>query len=377
MIREVVLFSPGDSRLLSTWSNVPFFLAKTLEERGIVVNRIDISINRKYEKIYNKTVLYVLSYFFRNHYFSFERSIINTFLTNRVIKQATREFPNSDAYIFMSMSFRNKYSKKPSILIGDWTYEYIIRERQHRNPYFFENRYIRFQSSNIRNADFVISLFPKCRDYIAISTGATQIFHLGTNVVNNCNERTVNNHVIQVKRKSRSVLFIGGYRYLPCVKELIQAYRYLQNIGFIINLNIIGFTRSQIGIEDNDLLDVSFHGYLNKSIDTQRDLYYSLLESASVVINTTENWSGYSSLIEALYYYTPLICSPFEDFVEEFGSSPKFCYFCDNEAIKIALAIKNIIESPYYLDYCTSAHEAVRDHTWSNFVNRLLLLIES
>ena len=37
---------------------------------------------------------------------------------------------------FMSLSFYNKWNKlQPSILLGDWTYEFIIKERLKRKPY--------------------------------------------------------------------------------------------------------------------------------------------------------------------------------------------------------------------------------------------------
>lgn len=42
MIREVTVFSPGDSRSLTCWSNVPCLFTKSLESKGIKVNRVNI-----------------------------------------------------------------------------------------------------------------------------------------------------------------------------------------------------------------------------------------------------------------------------------------------------------------------------------------------
>ena len=42
MIKEIIFFSMGDSNKISTWSNVPFLFCKELEQKGILVRRIDI-----------------------------------------------------------------------------------------------------------------------------------------------------------------------------------------------------------------------------------------------------------------------------------------------------------------------------------------------
>jgi hypothetical protein len=45
-MKEIILFTSGDSTNASTWSNVPYLMAKHFELNNIVVNRVDISSNR-------------------------------------------------------------------------------------------------------------------------------------------------------------------------------------------------------------------------------------------------------------------------------------------------------------------------------------------
>ncbi|GBU07133.1 hypothetical protein AwDysgo_04640 [Bacteroidales bacterium] len=48
-IKEITLFTNGDSNDLSVFSNVPYFFAQTLISKGIKVNRVDIGISKKME----------------------------------------------------------------------------------------------------------------------------------------------------------------------------------------------------------------------------------------------------------------------------------------------------------------------------------------
>jgi hypothetical protein len=41
-IKEITVFTIGDSKKMSTWSNVPFFFTETLISKGVKVNRVDI-----------------------------------------------------------------------------------------------------------------------------------------------------------------------------------------------------------------------------------------------------------------------------------------------------------------------------------------------
>ena len=50
-VKEVIFFTYGDSSKASTWSNVPFLFTKTLEGKGIKVDRIDLTQTPMYQRL--------------------------------------------------------------------------------------------------------------------------------------------------------------------------------------------------------------------------------------------------------------------------------------------------------------------------------------
>ena len=59
---ELIAFANGDSTRPATWSGVPYFLLSALEEKGVVVHRVNIRLEDKSVivrflcKVYNKVV---------------------------------------------------------------------------------------------------------------------------------------------------------------------------------------------------------------------------------------------------------------------------------------------------------------------------------
>lgn len=51
--RQFIVFSIGDSRRPSTWSNVPYFFTRELEHQGCQVARIDIGPPRSVQLLFD------------------------------------------------------------------------------------------------------------------------------------------------------------------------------------------------------------------------------------------------------------------------------------------------------------------------------------
>ena len=116
--------------------------------------------------------------------------------------------------------------------------------------------------------------------------------------------------------------------------------------------------------------------FLNKSEERDRKIYYDLLLGAKVLVNANPKWGAFSSTVEAMYYYTPVIVSPYQDFVKNFGEKIDFgVYNQDFTAISLANDIKSILISNKYKDLCNIAHEKVKTYTWDNYTDKLLNLI--
>lgn len=377
MIKEIIFFCYGDSEKASTWSNVPYLFTKTLEKKGITIRRIDISPNELLAKIWNVLIVCLISILYPKHIYTFDRTNFFIYLTNKKIKKSVMKYSHADYCIFTCFDFYNKYNDIPTLLFCDWTYKILIIDRLKRKPYPFELRYSHQQEQAIDSANHVVSLFPVCAKIMKEQYPSAHISYLEKNVINSFYSKRLDEEcIIENKVISHSLLFIGGKKYLEGAQKLIDAL----NCPILrkypkLELNIIGLKKEWLtNCPDN----VHCYGYLKKDIEDQRKLYYDLLLSSKVMVNPTPLWAGYSSTIEAMFFYTPVIISPYKDFVNEFGEKIDFGVY-NEEFTKecIAQNICSVIENPQYSQMCQRAHEKVKDYTWECYVDKLLSLINN
>lgn len=137
-----------------------------------------------------------------------------------------------------------------------------------------------------------------------------------------------------------------------------------------LSLDIIGMSNDDFG----HLPDfVHCHGYLHKDIEEENILYYRLMSDAKVLVNPTPVWAGFSSMIEAMYFATPIIVSPYEDFVAIFGHNISFgCYNREFEVSSLMNNLESVINNPSYEFMCQEAHRVTKGFTWKAYVDRLL-----
>ena len=222
------------------------------------------------------------------------------------------------------------------------------------------------------------------------------IHFLGGNVINDLlnksfvsrsklqvsNEKTDNTIIVEdlvkTKSKSKRLLFIGRKTtYLGAAKKLIEAYKLLKGEEAYMDysLDIVGCAASDF---DSLPHGVTCYGFLNKSEERDRKTYYDLLLGAKVLVNANPKWGAFSSTVEAMYYYTPVIVSPCQDFVKNFGEKIDFgVYNQEFTAESIANDIKTIINSDNYTEMCNFAHENVKTYTWENYVKLLCCWVNS
>ena len=197
--------------------------------------------------------------------------------------------------------------------------------------------------------------------------------YLGRNVINNAAHFTISERsILEKKSQSTIILFIGREKYLEGARLLIDAFqKFNSSANHRYSLHIIGLQKESV--EETRLDNVFFYGYLDKADENDNSIYYTLLSEARLVINPTPGWAGYSSIIEALYYYTPIIISPFLAFKDEFGDSLPFGqFFHGNDSESLAKCIQESINPPHFREMCLAAHFAVKDYTWDAYVDDLL-----
>ncbi len=373
-IKEVTVFSDGDASLLSTWSNVPYFFTQTLIDKGIKVNRIDISSSSKYLKsFFNRFIFPIIFRINRDTNYNYFRSLIHFLEVKWKIYKAIKKYKDSDLFISLTFSFSAVgLTNKPVVLFGDWTYEHFFEYFRNREPDRFERTSIGRENKQINRASFALPLFPKIGDKMKFRYPQANIHYLG-NVINACIEPS--KEIIEKKVKSKCILFIGTLKYREGAKQLIEACNLLEK-GDDVEVHIIGMKESNFDVNLGD--NIKCYGYLNKSIPNEKEIYYELLGNAKLIVNTTPQWGAFSSMIEAMYFYTPVITTPYPEFVETFGENITFGYYFDNEPIDVlANSIEKIFDNSNYKELSSESHRVVKDFTWNNYIDKMLKVIDN
>ena len=397
-MKEILFLTNGDANNANVWSNVPYCFSHSLENKGIVVHRIDYSMNPTITKLYNLVLRRILDGItFRKLRFPYLRTTrLFKFFAERKIKKAIQQYPQANLCLFMGYGFYNKWNDVPSLLFSDWTTEMDIRKN--RKPNFLEKRIIQQEEEAINNAQYVISLFPICCEEMKKKYPKANIHFLGGNVINdlsglrlkrkdqwvmskderlkNSSNEIIVEDLIETKSNSKKLLFIGRKTtYLEAAKKLIEAYKLLkQEEGYKdLSLDIVGCAESDFSSLPEG---VTCYGFLNKSDELDRKIYYDLLLGAKVLVNANPKWGAFSSTVEAMYYFTPVIVSPYQDFVENFGEKIDFgVYNQDFTAESLSNDIKSVINSDNYAEMCNFAHESVKTYTWDNYTSKIIKLV--
>lgn len=375
MLSEICFFSVGDSKNVSTFSGIPFFFSRELENRGVVVNRVNIAPPVLLSRVFNALVKRVVHLFNPHSLYDFSRSWLYDVYVRRCIIKANKKYPNSELALFVTFCANNRTST-PNVLLGDWTFEYLKKVRSEHGTDLLENIYIRRENKYIEKADLVITLFPHCEIFLDSKFPNINVKYLGVNVVNNYNHNPIDEKQLICNKKLRKkILFIGRSYYQEGLNLLIDAFDVLRKRGLDLELHIVGFEKHELAPKIHDNMFV--YGYLRKDVDEERDMYYKLLSEASMCVNPTSKWAGYSSMIEAMYYYTPIITSPYNDFVKEFGEAIEFgCYY--DGTVNLASLMLEILNrsDEEYMKMCKIAHKMVATHTWGHYVDLFLAEIE-
>ena len=391
-MKEILFFTNGNANNANIWSNVPYCFSHAIENNGITVHQIDYSTNPTFVRFYDLVLRRVLDGItFRKIRFPYLRATrLFKLFAERKVKKAIQLYSQADLCLFMGYGFYNKWNNVPSLLFSDWTTEMDIQKK--REPNFLEKRIIRQEEEAINNAEYVVSLFPVCCEEMKKKYPKANIHFLGGNVINDLSglrlkrkdqcvhssNEIIVEELIETKAKSKKLLFIGRKTtYLEAAKKLIEAFKLLKREEDYkdYTLDIVGCAASDF---DSLPEGVTCYGFLNKSEERDRKTYYDLLLGAKVLVNANPKWGAFSSTVEAMYYYTPVIVSPYQDFAKNFGEKIDFgVYNQEFTAESIAKDIKFVINSDIYTEMCNFAHENVKSYTWENYVEKVAILLQN
>lgn len=371
MIKEITVFTNGESADISTWSNVPFFFTQTLIKKGIKVNRINIYPQTKFEIYFNRFIVKILNRLYKkNNTYNYFRSPFHFYKTRKKISQSIKKHSNSDAFLFFTFSFSAAgLTSKKIIQFGDWTYDYYFKYFIDRPPNPFEKASIKRENSQIEGSDLCLAFVSATAEYMN-NKYSTPVLYLG-NAINSIYTPD-KEEIMKVNEEFKNILFIGSMKYIQSARDLIEAFKIVKNTISNAKLHIVGLLTDDF----EDLPEGVFcHGYLDKAIKQEQDLYYELMKTAKVFVNSSPKWASFSSSLEAMYFYTPVLVPPYQGFLEIFGSDFKGGHFYD-ENFSFAEQIVNLIEDKNYTEMCEVAHQAVKKFTWDSYIDKVLSEIE-
>jgi glycosyltransferase involved in cell wall biosynthesis len=367
-LKEIIVFSEqGDPREVKTWSNVPFLLVKTFEDKGIIVHTVNLDIQDYVQKVIRKIWDFFFIKVIKTEFYDYSRSSLYYFIIKFKIKAAIKRYINADSFIFTTFSFSaSDISNKPNILFCDWTIEHHVKYYLNREPNFLEQLAINRQNAIIEKADAVFVLFPEIADTMKKRYSNQNIFYNG-NVINNLSVSDAES--IINKKNSKNLLFIGGPKYLNGALDLVKAYLILKETIPELKLNLVGIDQSDIDVFEEG---ITCHGYLDKGIIGQANKYYKLLNEATVFINTTPKWGAFSACVEAMYFYTPVIVTAYDEFIKTFGKSIDFGIYYNSLESNLSSTIKKILLYEDYNELCINAHDSVNGFTWDKYVDKMI-----
>lgn len=367
---KINLFTQGDANSMTSWSGVPYFLSTGLEQLGIEVNRIDISPGGRFYHFCNVLWKYTIGRFIklfdRNNIYSFARSKVHNAFVYRRIKNAYKENP-CEWNVFLTFSFYNKFGGK-SLLLCDWSFDYEISEKRRKKPNFMERQYIKYERNVIANSEKVVSIFPYYAEAMSRLYNREVLFLRPLGVNNLPENWSSDENVLNVKRDSKKIVFIGKSLYKDACKLVIEAFMKLEGD---FELHVIGMERF-----GNYPDSVRFHGMLSKNNPEERIQYYNLLAEAKLCVNMSF-YGGFGAATEAMSSYTPLVINKEnKELLSVFGEKIEFGEYVEFDADKLASTMEKICLSEDYLNYAKAAHKAVSEMTWERYCKELVKVIQ-
>jgi glycosyltransferase involved in cell wall biosynthesis len=374
-IRRVILCADGDSQDIDLWSNIPFLLGQELERRGIELVRVNLAQPLWIKRLWR----YTLGPRHRLRHWStsidFYRSATNHWLTTRRLNQAIRRHGGPGALLInLSISAAPTEATIPVVLLSDWSYHHYITERLGRPPDGSERATIARDTAAMLRASLVVLLFPESAARLQRQIPAGRFRFLG---------HVINDHPLAMPppleppaafpHRPWRLLFIGRPRYREGLQLLLRALPLLPK-DVPVHLDAIGMTACDGDPMPRGPHQVVCHDYLSKANAEQRELYYSLLNDADLIVNASAAWGGFSATVEAMHRRTAVLTPPYGEFQSLFGELLPFgSYLCELSADAVATSMASLLRQPARLAARQqAAHRAVQGMTWMAFVDNLL-----
>lgn len=376
---EITVLCHGDAFNLNTWSNMPYFLTKGLEECGYVVNRIDVStttgMERYVQALYNRTVVRLIRLIYPQTKYDYSRSFFRRHILNKRIKKIVEKYNETDVYINMSYDFPVCFfTKKPVINICDWTLEFEILHNQNKTIDRFEMHQVILEEKILRNSTMNVIWRRDCREILCKRFNNIYIGTKTINAVNINYSLPAKNEIIGKKISSNEILFLGAKRYVMGASVFAQAISELVEEGYNIHGSIIGVKEDELNCNPEMTSQIRFFGYLDKNDSEQNNAYYEEILYSKIVVNTNPGFISLAGISEACYLYTPIVISKHAQTEAVFGDINVAGLYCENEkeALKKSILYMINISQNEYVQRCINAHEMFSDASWQLYMEEIV-----
>ena len=373
---EITLFTLGDSRDVNTWSNLPYFFSKALVSVGVKLNRVDIRPNKCLAVIY--TLLFgIWARLFcrllgRNVYFNFFRSRINAVLISHKIRTACRQFPQADFNVFLTFTFSSyTFSGTPVVHYCDQMLEELIEGQGRSALSFTEKISARQERQNLRHAAYIFATNQHCVDFIREHYGlveTTRCLRTGLNLEIDALDIE---ELLQKKRSSFDLLFIGRGVKWRGVDILVEAFeRFNTRNSSRFQLQLVGITPQQLNCSSEN---VHFYGWLRKDNPQEYQTYINLLRNARLFIFPARTGPVPCAMKEALFMCTPVITSNFWDVDHVIQDGFNGVIIDSLAADAFAQSIEGLVTNEQrWEEYARNAHASVMGYSWNDTVEQFL-----
>jgi glycosyltransferase involved in cell wall biosynthesis len=365
---DFIVFSIGDSRKPSTWSNVPYYFTRTLEHRGFMVKHVDIGPARLMQLAFDIPWKAYCRLTGRDTRFTWLRSKYNRRVTDAKIRKALARWPEGHC-VFMTYSFGAGPSR-PYSLFCDQTFAQSIAYFDERTPDKLELPTVLAERKVLKAASLVIALFPEVAEGLRKLHG-DKVKYYG-NVVNTGSMTVDPQALIKKKLGMREVVFIGNRKYKEGLERLAEAVRVMNSRGMEgLVVNVVGMDHSDLRSPPRNMC---FHGYLDKGKPDQARKYRQILERSRVYVNPNPKWAAFSASCEALFHCTPVVIYPYREFQRTFGDVNALgCALASSKPAELADAIAELLTNDtVWKTKALAAHEATKDMSWDNYVDCFL-----
>lgn len=377
-VREIIVVSLGDSNDITFWSNVPFLLCQSLEDYGIIVDRINADVRWKYLDNYSTFASLFCHRILGLKYYDAKRTLLYRFFQKLYVKKEFKRYPDADVVICMCFNIPvSIFTPKKVVMYGDWNYAYLINKIVGIAPSHLERRYINYENQNIRSADLVIGMFKGIANYLIGNNLNRNVKFLGNTInVTFKKKESELEEFCKKKYNSNTLLFIGTQKYRDSAIEIASSVRVLNQLhNTEYKLSVIGMNAEAFPDELHSYIEC--YGYLDKNKLSEKEKYYKLLEECKCIINTSKGWAGFNSLVECMLFYTPLVVCEFEEFRETFKDYASFTISV-NSTMPVESAITQMMSMSFedYKKMSIKAHEDVKEWNWTSFTDKLIKEIE-